>query len=576
MGMNLFPLIIDAAAAYAGRSAPGLSLLSLPLGAGTILDEALERLGELRPAKVLVLLAPGVSAGGPVVLENRPQTRFFARDALGQVLDELDGIDAFLVIDARVWPAQWPSLAEVSDAVRDYRGATHAVAIGAECRRVRERVECDGDGHLRRVRRLYPGMHWPEAAGELVAWSVVPARSLPLVRFGSLGELRRELALRGVLSRDKPVGSGVLDLTRPEGYLALSERSFLERLSRARRRPGYRSPESGVIVEESSRVAESARLVPPVIIREQAGIGDRAVVVGPAMIGPGVSVGSGAVIAQAIILPGAAIADGQEVRQQVYAGPATATPSSGGWVPAAASEPHEGWKLFAEPGALQARRLGLAAKRIMDLSVASLLLAVLSPLLVAIAILVKLDSPGPVFFAHVRERRGGREFRCIKFRTMVPDADHRQRDLRELNLVDGPQFKLARDPRVTRIGRRLRATNLDELPQLFNVLLGHMSLVGPRPSPFRENQICIPWRQARLSVKPGITGLWQLCRAADRSGGDFHEWIFYDLAYVRHRSLWLDLKILVATALTLGGRRRVSLDRLLPERARRGQEGQPA
>ena len=99
---------------------------------------------------------------------------------------------------------------------------------------------------------------------------------------------------------------------------------------------------------------------------------------------------------------------------------------------------------------------------------------------------------------------------------------------------------------------------------MINVLLGDMSLVGPRPSPFRENQICVPWRRARLSVRPGITGLWQICRDADRTRGDFHEWIYYDLTYVREFSLWLDLKILLATIITLGGRRSVPLAWLIP------------
>jgi len=208
---------------------------------------------------------------------------------------------------------------------------------------------------------------------------------------------------------------------------------------------------------------------------------------------------------------------------------------------------------------IQLRGWRLSLKRAMDLIGASIGLVLLSPFMLLMALLIKLDSPGPVLFGHIRERRGGKEFKCLKFRTMVPDADRRQRDLFDKNQVDGPQFKLANDPRVTRVGRWLRASNLDELPQLFNVLVGHMSLVGPRPSPFRENQICVAWRQARLSVRPGITGLWQICRAPDRSQGDFHEWIYYDMAYVRHFSLWLDIKILFATLLTLGGHRHVPL-----------------
>ena len=131
------------------------------------------------------------------------------------------------------------------------------------------------------------------------------------------------------------------------------------------------------------------------------------------------------------------------------------------------------------------------------------------------------------------------------------------------NQMDGPQFKMDRDPRVTRLGRMLRAISLDELPQLLNVAVGQMSLVGPRPSPFRENQMCIPWREARLSVRPGITGLWQVCRH-ERATGDFHQWIYYDLLYVRHMSPWVDLKILFATVITLGGKGHVPLSWVIP------------
>ena len=141
-----------------------------------------------------------------------------------------------------------------------------------------------------------------------------------------------------------------------------------------------------------------------------------------------------------------------------------------------------------------------------------------------------------------------------------------QKELKSLDSMDGPHFKLACDPRVTRVGRILRALNVDELPQLVNVLTGDMSLVGPRPSPFRENQVCVPWREARLSVRPGITGLWQVCRH-DRASGDFHQWIEYDLLYVQNVSIWLDLKILVATIVTLGGKKPVRASWLIGQTA---------
>jgi hypothetical protein len=154
---------------------------------------------------------------------------------------------------------------------------------------------------------------------------------------------------------------------------------------------------------------------------------------------------------------------------------------------------------------------------------------------------------------------------------MVTGAAAQQRAMYNRNNLDGPQFKIENDTRITPLGKLLRATNIDELPQLFNVLRGEMSLVGPRPSPFRENQICVPWRQARLAVRPGITGLWQMCRH-NRALGDFHQWIWYDLLYVRHLSARCDAAILLATLLTLGGRRSVSIAWFLPRSAREGGE----
>jgi len=198
-------------------------------------------------------------------------------------------------------------------------------------------------------------------------------------------------------------------------------------------------------------------------------------------------------------------------------------------------------------------RIGLALKRMLDVTAAAVALFLLSPVLLIVAAAVWLDSRGSVLFGDEREGRGGRVFRCWKFRTMLAGAHAVQDTLKAQDKMDGPHFKLDRDPRVTRVGRVLRALNLDELPQLLNVLVGEMSLVGPRPSPFRENQVCVPWREARLSVRPGITGFWQVCRHA-RSLGDFHQWIEYDLMYVQHWSFWLDIKILVATLATLGGK----------------------
>ena len=195
-----------------------------------------------------------------------------------------------------------------------------------------------------------------------------------------------------------------------------------------------------------------------------------------------------------------------------------------------------------------ARRTGfsVAMKRLFDVTFALLALLLTLPLYPFIMLAIWLEDGRPFFFSHERESVGGRKFGCVKFRSMRKDADLVKRQLAQTNQADGPQFFIDQDPRITRVGRFLRRTYLDELPQFWNVLLGHMSVVGPRPSPFAENQYCPPWREARLSVRPGMTGLWQIKRTR-RTGLDFQEWIKYDIEYVENMSWWVDLKIISET-----------------------------
>jgi lipopolysaccharide/colanic/teichoic acid biosynthesis glycosyltransferase len=263
-----------------------------------------------------------------------------------------------------------------------------------------------------------------------------------------------------------------------------------------------------------------------------------------------------------VVAPGSTLRHRAVFGAYQEAGPVEASAPLYAFAPS--GEPGEG----ADPGSPPATAYALL-KAVFDVASAAVALVLLSPLLLLIAVLIKLESRGPVFYRDRREGLGGRAFACLKFRTMFAGADARQRELQEHNEVDGPQFKLARDPRVTRLGRVLRRFSLDELPQLVNVLRLEMSLVGPRPSPFRENQLCVPWRDARLSVRPGITGLWQVCRH-QRLQGDFHQWIHFDLLYVRHKSFLVDLKILAATVLTLAGQWPAPVSWILPLRGREG------
>jgi exopolysaccharide biosynthesis polyprenyl glycosylphosphotransferase len=185
------------------------------------------------------------------------------------------------------------------------------------------------------------------------------------------------------------------------------------------------------------------------------------------------------------------------------------------------------------------------AKRLIDLCGSVIMMLLLLPLLILVAIAVKCDSAGPVFFVQERMGYNKRRFRMFKFRTMVADAEVRMKDIEHLNEKEGPVFKISNDPRVTRIGRWLRKLSIDELPQLFNVLLGDMSLVGPRPLPMRDVLgMEEAWQKRRFSVKPGLTCLWQV---SGRSNLSFEQWIQLDLEYIDRWSLALDCKILLQT-----------------------------
>jgi exopolysaccharide biosynthesis polyprenyl glycosylphosphotransferase len=184
------------------------------------------------------------------------------------------------------------------------------------------------------------------------------------------------------------------------------------------------------------------------------------------------------------------------------------------------------------------------AKRALDLVVASLILLLVWPIMLLTAIAIKLDSPGPVIFRQTRVGKWGKPFTCYKFRSMYVDAEERKKELQALNEADGPVFKMKRDPRVTRVGRIIRKLSVDELPQLFNVLKGEMSLVGPRPPiPSEVAQYTFEQRR-RLDTVPGLTGLQQV---SGRSDLDFERWVAFDVEYIEKQSLWFDIKILLKT-----------------------------
>jgi lipopolysaccharide/colanic/teichoic acid biosynthesis glycosyltransferase len=180
-----------------------------------------------------------------------------------------------------------------------------------------------------------------------------------------------------------------------------------------------------------------------------------------------------------------------------------------------------------------------------DVTVSLVLLILLAPLFVFVAVVLKLSSAGPVFFVQERVGLNKRPFRLLKFRTMVQDAERLQPALEGRNEATGPVFKIRNDPRITRVGAWLRRTSIDELPQLINVFVGDMSLVGPRPLPVRDYRgFDADWHRRRVSVRPGITCLWQV---GGRSSVPFERWMELDMLYIDTWSLWLDFKVLVRT-----------------------------
>lgn len=189
-------------------------------------------------------------------------------------------------------------------------------------------------------------------------------------------------------------------------------------------------------------------------------------------------------------------------------------------------------------------------KRLIDILGASLGIILLSPLFLIVTIAIKHESKGPAFFSQVRVGKNSKEFKMYKFRSMVENAEELKKALVHKNEMSGPMFKIKEDPRVTRVGRFIRRTSIDELPQLINILKGDMSLVGPRPS--LPNEVCKfePWMMERLEVKPGLTCFWQI---SGRNDIDFMDWMELDIKYVREKSLWLDLKLIFKTVFVLFG-----------------------
>ena len=395
----------------------------------------------------------------------------------------------------------------------------------------RERVICDeSDGRFIRFQRIYDSTDerlarvaltpdreiaqlWQQAGDPLAGWRrirrFVPRQERAVVRVNATVYDRTEDREVAQMLRDL-----IRDWRRPEATI-----------SRARRLAGAESAShvlgsgSGIWADPTSKV-DSSKLVGPVWIGAGREIDADDTLVGPAVIWD-----------DPCHRP-----DGEDVHDI-------------GWLTIEPADPPD------EPRPSEQANWQQAVKRGFDVVFSLFALLVTAPLWPIIIGAIWLTDGRPFFFGHIRQSKGGRPFQCWKFRSMYNNAEEiKQRLIAEgKNQADGAQFFMEDDPRITPVGNFLRNTNLDELPQFWNVLMGDMSVVGPRPSPDKENQFAPAWREARLSVKPGITGLWQI-RRTRRAGNDFQEWIKYDVEYVEKQSLWLDMVIIYKTLAMICGK----------------------
>jgi lipopolysaccharide/colanic/teichoic acid biosynthesis glycosyltransferase len=340
------------------------------------------------------------------------------------------------------------------------------------------------------------------------------------------------------------IGGLTLDLNTEQGLLSMLPGGLGRKVNSQSNSPANEK----WIHNNDISISADARLFGKIAFGRNATIGANAIIAGPAVIADGANIADKAVIRDCIIGPGVSVPAGCVLQNRVIADSFRISSQFCDAVSKNVSRNlQDGGSLLSRYRIWPRFSYVRCIKRIADIITAAIVLVVFAPVLPFIAIAVKLGSQGPVFFKDMRQGLHGKPFACLKFRTMLVGADAMQEKLRALNEADGPQFVISDDPRLNRVGRFLRETYIDEIPQFLSILLGHMSVVGPRPSPESENVLCPFWRDARLSVRPGLTGLWQVCRTRQPMK-DFQEWIHYDIEYVRNLSVGLDLWICWLTA----------------------------
>jgi lipopolysaccharide/colanic/teichoic acid biosynthesis glycosyltransferase/carbonic anhydrase/acetyltransferase-like protein (isoleucine patch superfamily) len=423
-----------------------------------------------------------------------------------------------------------------------------------------ERVEAEDGGSVKTIHRIHPAQNRRSTLRpvglylfERAVLDLIP----PDGYFDLKEQLFSELHTQGAPAHVWEINEYCRTITSVEDYVA-ANRDVLFKQSDF---PvvGFSQLHDASYLPESRQISSSVTLLDPVALGAHTQIGDGAVIVGPTSIGDRCTIGARAVLINCTVFPGARVGDGANLHGCVVGAEASVEAGTTLREMIILSDSYDMASVGVSPcGQFTAFGLKLSGaqnttrvtgryylwKRVLDVIFSAILLILAAPFMALIAIAVKLDSPGRAIFGQRRSTWGGREFNMYKFRSMLENAEEVKQTIQHLNEVDGPMFKITDDPRVTRLGRLLRKTNLDELPQLWNVLKGDMSLVGPRPLSMDEMNFNPRWRDLRLSVRPGLTGLWQV---ESHSKASFADWIRYDAEYIHRCSPRVDGMILFKT-----------------------------
>ncbi|BBO80314.1 hypothetical protein DSCO28_08800 [Desulfosarcina ovata subsp. sediminis] len=441
----------------------------------------------------------------------------------------------------------------------DFHRKQNAVAsVAAVCEGIPpwgyERVQCDDHGNVKTIHRYHPTQNRRSRFRPLGLY-LFKRKILDRIPDQGFFDLKEQLFQ---LLYDTGAAAMAYEVTRYwrtisslDNYMAANRDVLL-------RRTEFPFLQRRDTAFDPAAADPTGKMIAPLFFGKDVRVGTDAVLIGPSAVGHGCDIGSHVVVNGCLVFPGARIGahaqltnciigenavieDGAILRDSVLLDKIdTADEATGRLSPVLDNIPGETG--INKKGRIIHRCGYLLWKRGFDIAFSLLALTLLSPLMLLIAIAIKLDSPGTVFFHQRRCGWYGVDFDMYKFRTMVQNAETVKRKIQHLNQVDGPMFKIVGDPRVTRVGRFLRATNLDEVPQFFNILIGEMALVGPRPLSWDEMRYNPRWRDQRITVPPGLIGLWQLTSHQNIA---FSNWIHNDLKYIRESSVLLDLKILL-------------------------------